>query len=269
MTLMAAQGVEGTSVSQIVKRARSSVGSFYARFEGKDDFVRYLEARVWQDATERWDDAVHGVEGRDLATAELVAGVVRLLVETNRDDLERRRVLGEASGSTRLAADFHDHVMDGVWDILRAKKDEFAHPAPRQAVAFGYRVIAGALHELPTLREGVEGWGQEALVSELTRVYLAYLGSDADPPAPRVLPDLPPGDWHAEELASAAVGAVGVGDVAAETPGQVPAAAEERQPAEKAESATSTSESTSKPAETDDEVEEEGPERVDFFDVWG
>ena len=264
MTLMSAQGVEATSVSQIVKRARSSVGSFYARFEGKDDFVRYLEARVWRDATERWDEAVERVEGRDLTTPQLVSGVVRLLVETNRDDLERRRVLGEASGSTRRAADFHDHVLDGVWGILRPKKEEFAHPAPRQAVAFGYRVIAGALHELPTLREGVEGWGQEALVSELTRVYLAYLGSDADPPAPRVLPDLPPGDWRTEELAVAeAYGLEGV-DVSAETLEPIPAAAESQSPPK-----ADPSSAPQQPVETDTEDEEEGPERVDFFDVWG
>jgi AcrR family transcriptional regulator len=174
MELMAVQGVEHTSVAQIVREARSSVGSFYARFDGKDDFVQHLEGRVWEDARERWDLALERLDVRDLSTPELVAGVVRLLLETSDADLNRRRVLGAASGSTTRASAFHDHVLTTVSMVLLDRRGEFAHPDPEQAVALGYRVIAGALRELPAL-VGPNGIGTESLVPELTRLYLGYL----------------------------------------------------------------------------------------------
>ena len=39
---MATEGVDAVGITQIVKEARSSVGSFYPRFDGKEDLVRYL-----------------------------------------------------------------------------------------------------------------------------------------------------------------------------------------------------------------------------------
>ncbi len=300
---MAVQGVEHTSVAQIVREARSSVGSFYARFDGKDDFVQHLEGRVWEDARERWDLALERLDVRDLSTPELVAGVVRLLLETSDADLNRRRVLGTASGSTARASAFHDHVLATVAMVLLDRRDEFAHPDPEQAVALGYRVIAGALRELPALAAWTNGAGTESLVSELTRLYLGYLGSDAEPPAPRLAATTgrPPLVATAASTAvpldvdSAPVDEAPLIDEvprteeAARTEGvwrtedaPIPTAAE--QPAEEAPPAplepveeeqplqeaalAAKAEGEATDLEEPDETSEE-PERVDFFDVWG
>jgi len=50
----AEDGVDGSAVSDIVKRARSSVGSFYGRFEGKDELVQAVDQRLWDQVEERW-----------------------------------------------------------------------------------------------------------------------------------------------------------------------------------------------------------------------
>lgn len=236
MELMAEKGVEQTSVAEIVERARSSVGSFYARFDGKEDFVAYLERRVWDDARERWDAAVARLEGRSLPPAQLVAGVVRLLVETNGQDRGRRRALGAATGSMARASAFHEHVLQGVKGLLlRDDRSGFRHPHPDRAVTLGYRVIAAALQELPTLTGGIGG-EEERLVSELTRLYLAYLGSDEAPPAPR----------DRGETTRPVEGRESSADEGA------PRATEDepREP-----------DAQPRPARE--------PERVDFFDVWG
>ena len=47
LELMEEGGVENATVSAIVNRAGASVGSFYARFKGKDDLIRYLQDRIW------------------------------------------------------------------------------------------------------------------------------------------------------------------------------------------------------------------------------
>jgi hypothetical protein len=58
LELLQESGVEGTTVSDIVDRANTSVGSFYARFKGKDDLLRYLRDRFQDEVLDRWDQGV-------------------------------------------------------------------------------------------------------------------------------------------------------------------------------------------------------------------
>ena len=81
LELIAEQGVEATTVAQIVSRAGSSVGSFYARFSGKDELVHYLEEKVWSDARARWDGALASNAWAGLSLPEVVEGVVRLIIQ--------------------------------------------------------------------------------------------------------------------------------------------------------------------------------------------
>jgi AcrR family transcriptional regulator len=303
MSLMEDQGVEGTSVAEVVNAAQSSVGSFYARFEGKDDFVGYLEARVWADATQRWDQAVADIQGRHLTAQDLVTGVVRLLIDTRKADLERRRVLGTASGSVSHARAFHAHVLSGILDLLRPYRDEFGHHEPERAVRIAYAVLAGALDRLPELRSAAGG-STETLVDEMARLFLAYLGSDAARGAIRrvdgavpatVQPKLTltgPVTPHLPTVAEApplpaAMSSSPVPMIpeapppAAVTPAQAPplpmVAAERSEPGPDGASAAAlpnlqaaVSPPAARPTSVREEPEaEEERERVDFFDVWG
>ena len=58
MAILEEEGSAGLTVQAIVDRAESSVGSFYARFTGKDDLLTYLGERAWREASERWDEAL-------------------------------------------------------------------------------------------------------------------------------------------------------------------------------------------------------------------
>ena len=44
--LIAERGLGGLSIAEVVRRARSSVGSFYGRFGDKDGLLRALHARA-------------------------------------------------------------------------------------------------------------------------------------------------------------------------------------------------------------------------------
>ena len=48
LELIGQNGVEGTTVGAITRRAGSSVGSVYARFDGKSDLLHYLDERIWE-----------------------------------------------------------------------------------------------------------------------------------------------------------------------------------------------------------------------------
>ena len=53
--LIEERGVAGVSIPEIARSARSSVGGFYARFRDKNELLRALEERFFQEQRERVD----------------------------------------------------------------------------------------------------------------------------------------------------------------------------------------------------------------------
>ena len=68
LEILGREGPDALTVQAIVERAGSSVGSFYARFAGKEDLLDYLGERVWREAAARWDEAL---ASRDLSGLDL------------------------------------------------------------------------------------------------------------------------------------------------------------------------------------------------------
>ena len=56
--LIAEKGLAEVSIPEIVRRARSSVGGFYARFRDKNELLRALEERFYRELSVRLDDLV-------------------------------------------------------------------------------------------------------------------------------------------------------------------------------------------------------------------
>lgn len=183
LSLMEEKGEEAATVAAIVERAEASVGSFYARFPGKEDLFRYLEDRVWSEARDRWDEALAAESWEGRTMAEVVEGVVGLLLRLFRADYHRRRVLGNrASRDTAenpLRVNFHRYLLKTVTPILMAREEDVAHPEPKAAIEFGYRMVIGAIRELMEINE--EEW-KLAPGPELARAWRAYLspGTDLD-----------------------------------------------------------------------------------------
>lgn len=179
LELMAENGVEGATISSIVERADASVGSFYARFPGKDELVRYLRNRVWTEARERWDQALAAESWDGRSMEEVVEGVVGLLLRSFEADYHRRRVLGRESPEDPEAAserlEFHDHILGAVIPLFMARREDINHPNPEGAVRFGYHLIVGAIREFMELGEPV---GEMQLAPELARAWTGYLAPD-------------------------------------------------------------------------------------------
>lgn len=188
LELMEEVGVEGTTVAAIVERASASVGSFYARFPGKEDLVRYLQARVWNEARESWDEALASETWEGLPMARVVESVVGLLLRSLQADYHRRRVLGLGRShdpvTARLVLDFHDHLQSTVTPLLLARRGEISHPDPERAAGFGYRAVVGALREFVEMdgaRAAVDDGSESGtpitgdLALELSRFWMGYL----------------------------------------------------------------------------------------------
>jgi AcrR family transcriptional regulator len=187
LELIGERGVESTSVHDIVDRARSSVGSFYARFDGKESLLRHLESRIWEGARERWDEAIASREPEEwleIELPDLTEAIVRLLLETYRVHARQRRLLETRhapDGAADAASDFYRHVRGGIRALLLARPELIGHPDPSTAVDFSLVVVSGALrefHEGASLDDALPVPTDERLVHELGRLVLGYLGAE-------------------------------------------------------------------------------------------
>lgn len=175
--LIAEDGVRGTTVQRIVDRADSSVGSFYARFDSRDDLLRYLEERAWRTARERWDEAVAAGAWKGLSLRKVLEGVVSLLVRLYREDAKVGRALGRNAGEPSPREEtFHEGVIETLGELVRARAGEISHPDPASAVEFGYRWILGGIRELGDRHD------DDTLAREIARGWRAYLGGPVDAP---------------------------------------------------------------------------------------
>ena len=84
LELLEAEGLTGLTVHKVVAKAGSSVGSFYARFDGKEDLLDYLGERLWTEALERWELALETRDWSTLSLDEVAEGSVGLLIDAQR-----------------------------------------------------------------------------------------------------------------------------------------------------------------------------------------
>lgn len=145
LELIAQDGVEATTVGAIVRRAGSSVGSFYARFGGKNDLLVYLDERIWETVEQRWSEAT--AEGlADRSMAQLVRGLARLyadleLVHRGARDAIGRALRGPDAGPSDAALRIRARVREDSAHLLLGRRDEIAHTDPEVAVGTVCRTL--------------------------------------------------------------------------------------------------------------------------------
>lgn len=178
LAILEEEGPDALTVQAIVERAKSSVGSFYARFDGKDDLLEYLGARLWSEATERWNEVLAGRTWEDESLADLARGAVRLLDEAGRTRGTTLKALNQAGGGGDAYVEFRDHVLDGLGTVLLSRRQEITHPDPQTAVRLGLMAVAGLLDRASAGR--LPGTPTRRLVEESERLLLGYLQPGED-----------------------------------------------------------------------------------------
>jgi len=177
-SLAAEEGMEAVTVARVVERADSSVGSFYARFDGKDDLLRYLEERVWRTAAERWEEARESRDWDDLDLAGVVRSVVQFLVRIQVEDAADRRALGRGVPAGVLeggAQRFHAGMEREIGGLVLQHRAAVGHPDPETAARVAYRWAVGGIRELLDPVGGTPP-DPETVSEEVTRGLTAYLG---------------------------------------------------------------------------------------------
>ncbi len=95
------EGVDRATVAEIVRNAKSSVGSFYGRFASKDELVAAVDARLWGEVEERWRSALlelagAGSAGIDPATDTLTDLTISIVGSSGPSMLDLSRAVFDA-----------------------------------------------------------------------------------------------------------------------------------------------------------------------------
>ncbi len=177
------KGLDDASIPEIVRRAGSSVGGFYARFKDKNELLRALEERFFRDVSDRVDALADATRWEGARVADMVEACAAELVTVVR---ERRNLI--AAFLHRAVHDeafkveavrFRELLSSRIGGFLLTRRDEFTHPDPERAVDLGV-LFALSLMIQSVLLEGVRAGGRSLsdadLAEEIARNFLAYVG---------------------------------------------------------------------------------------------
>lgn len=167
-------GPEHVTVQAVVKHAGASVGSFYARFRGKDDLLDHLGERIWDDVLSRWEHAVASKSWSDMDLAAIASGAVGLLYDVRRSRVGPLRALDRRAGGGEAFDNFRGHLLQGLESLLLERSQEIEHQNPELAVRIGLRAVLGAIDA--DLADGPDDdLTRDVLLEECTDLLMAYL----------------------------------------------------------------------------------------------
>jgi AcrR family transcriptional regulator len=167
----------------VTRRARSSVGGFYARFRDKNELLRALEERFFRQVQVRLDALADERRWEGRPVADVIAAAVRELVAVTEERRELiRAFLFRATQDVKIRDDairFRNRAAERVAALLVAKAPSFRHPDPVVAIDLGVQ-FAFALMNQHVLLDGTHAagrrLGREELEREIGRMFRAYVG---------------------------------------------------------------------------------------------
>jgi AcrR family transcriptional regulator len=184
--LVAERGFDNTTVAEIVRRANSSVGALYARFNDKDALLVCLHERFCEQAIATADMALDPARWEGCSISEIFATTIPFLTYTYQ---YRRGLIRAFSAKCSVDDSFLERaarvgreISAKLVTLLESRRDEIKHPDPALAVDFGMRLIFDALdHEtlFGDLQRGQVQLSRDQLAEELARAFLSYLGVES------------------------------------------------------------------------------------------
>jgi len=167
LAILQEKGPGGVTVQAVVRRSRSSVGSFYARFRGKEDLLAYLAQSVRESAMAEWRESVADPNRAAGKLPEAVTSAVDHLIEVrDRWDAGVRAAAGLSEGASDHEA-FRASVVDELATRLLEHRSEITHDRPEVAVRVGLRAAIGVIDHADLDTEGQR--------RECTTLLMAYL----------------------------------------------------------------------------------------------
>ena len=142
LRLVSSQGPDGLTVQEVAKSARSSVGSFYQRFSGKDEFLVDLWRHENQAVAQAWERRLETVQ---VDGPDLVCELSELLEEAERGRGSALRDLRDYLDRAALlpgdVAPFGDRVAELILNALTVRAQSLGTEDADKAA----RIVTSAL----------------------------------------------------------------------------------------------------------------------------
>lgn len=179
--LLEERSFEAIGVTDIVRRAESSVGAFYARFQSKDAVLHSLHERYAEESRATAERALDPAAWEGVPLVEVVERFCEFVVRAHEEKGGLRRALLIASAHDPLhrerAVALAAFVTGCVRRLLEERKHELGHPDVAVAADFVHRLVFSVLDQELIFGHAPAGneLSREALVRELTHALVGYL----------------------------------------------------------------------------------------------
>jgi AcrR family transcriptional regulator len=182
--LIVEKSISDVSIPEIVRRAGSSVGGFYARFRDKNALLRALEERFFNDVLERVNDIAEPERWRGVPVAEIVRPCVAEFVQMFRErEALINAFLFRAVHDPEFIAEglrFRRGVSERISSLLLERRGELDHPDPEVAIEIVVQMSIGLLQQMSLSGDlHVDGRRitDDRIVDEISRIFLTYIGN--------------------------------------------------------------------------------------------
>ena len=191
--LDAAQGIieerghQELSIAEVVRRAGSSVGGFYARFRNKDELLSALETAFLHRLALLLDEMAAPERWSGASDAEIIRALVTLVVDTHRRHGNLMlafvaRAVRDPEHHGELIA-FRRRITERLATLALSRREHVVHPDPALAAEFAVQAVFGILQS--RVVSGVLGVHErpiadDVLARELERLVLSYFGIHGD-----------------------------------------------------------------------------------------
>jgi AcrR family transcriptional regulator len=181
--LIAEKGLAGLSIPEVVRRAGSSVGGFYARFRDKNELLRALEERHFRHLSEHLDAVADEARWENATAAEIVRGAVGELVDVT--NIHRHMMVAFLFRSIQDPAvredalRFRRDAEERIRQLLLAHCEDFDHPDPSLAIDIGIQTAFAIMQQhvlIESTRAGGRKLSDEELKREIGNIFLRYVG---------------------------------------------------------------------------------------------
>jgi len=145
--LLAERRFEEASVAELVRRAGSSVGAFYARFESKEALLHELDVRLFEVGRAKWREFLAPQRWEGASAAAILSEVVGSLVEARRERRGLLRALAlyvrsrPGSEFAKRSAKLNRLLTDRLTELMLTRRSEIGHPRPALAIAFALEIV--------------------------------------------------------------------------------------------------------------------------------
>jgi len=184
-------GLEGATVPRVAEYAGLTPGAVYRRFPDKNALMERCITRILEDQLAHLKQAFTAEAAQQSSLPSLIELLTRSMLASYRKNARLIRALRQFVQASdhlafkRQAAQLENGALQHLSDVLMVQQKHMRHPQPKSALNMAFLMLSATLAELM-----VNGNNQEEikslvptddafLESELTRMFLSYIGATA------------------------------------------------------------------------------------------